>query len=360
MSDTKITMEEFEKLLGDKLELKIREMGLDKVDAKHAIFPTDEDNNGDDLKNLSKEARVKKFLQAVVNNDSVTAKALSEGTDADGGYLVPDEFRASIVEKRDKAAVIRPRANVIPMGRDKLEMPVENAGITLYWKAENTALTESNPTFANLMLDTNKLTGLGKMSREFFADSAVNIMDYLSRLYGRKFAAEEDKKFMTGSGTGEPKGIHQYTVSQAVAQAGANLVANDIKNLFYTLPVQYRDNAVFIMHNTRIQLLDKLQDTTGRYLWASGLDGRPGTLMGRPVLEQNDLPTNLGAGTNESVIYFGDLNYYLIGDREQMSIETTRDGAGAFETHQVAVKVIERVDGQLSLTDSFAKMTAVK
>lgn len=354
-----MTMDEFTKFFSDLMDQKIREMGLDTVDRKHGVFPTKDDPNGDDLKDLSKEERVKKFIRAVVDNDHVTAKALSEGTSADGGYLVPNEFKAAILTKRDAAAVIRPRASVFPMTRDKMDVPSEGNAVTLYWAGENAALTESNPTFGNTTLNTNKLTGLGKMSRELFADSAVNLMDFLASMYGRKFALEEDKKFMTGTGTGEPKGIRQYTLS-STAQAGANLVGDDIIKLFYSLASQYRTNAAWVMHNSIIRLVRLLKDSQNRYLWTDGFQEAPATIMGRPVLEQNDIPTNLGAGTNESEIFFGDLAYYLIGDRQEMTIESTTEGAGTFENHQVAVKVIERVDGQLGLTDPFVKLTAVK
>lgn len=354
-----LTMDEFETKLGDVLELKIRELGLDKVDRKHGIFPSKDDPNGDDLQGLTKEEKVKKFLKAIIDNDSVTAKALSEGTSADGGYLVPNEFKAAIIEKRDLAAVIRPRATVFPMSRDKMDVPSEGNAVTLYWTAENAGLTESNPTFGNTTLNTNKLTGLSKMSRELFGDSGVNLMDFLAGLYGRKFALEEDKKFMTGTGTGEPKGLRQYTVGN-IAQAGANLTADDVIKLFYQLGSQYRSLSTWIMHNSIIRLVRLLKDSQGRYLWTDGLNDAPATIMGRPVVEQNDIPTNLGAGTNESEIWFGDLAYYLIGDRQEMTIESTTEGAGTFENHQVAVKVIERIDGQLGLTDPVVKLTAVK
>ena len=354
-----MTMDEFQKLFSDLMDQKIREMGLDKVDRKHGVFPSKDDPNGEGLENLTKEEKVKKFLKAIIDNDSVTAKALSEGTSADGGYLVPNEFKAAIIAKRDVAAVIRPRATVFPMTRDKMDVPSEGNAVTLYWAAENAALTESNPTFGNTTLNTNKLTGLSKMSRELFGDSAVNLMDFLAGLYGRKFALEEDKKFMTGTGTGEPKGIRQYTLS-SLAQAAGSLAADDLIKLFYTLGSQYRNQSTWVLHNNVIRLIRLLKDSNGRYLWTDGFQDAPATILGRPVVEENDIPTNLGAGTNESEIFFGDLAYYLIGDRQEMTIESTTEGAGTFENHQVAVKVIERVDGQLGLTDPFVKLTAVK
>lgn len=354
-----MTVDELNTTIAEGIEKAIRDMGLDKVDRKHAIFPTKDDPEGEKLEDLPKGERSRKFLQALVRDDAVQLKALSEGTAADGGYLVPVEFRNSIIEKRYKLSVIRQRATVIPMRRDRMDVPAEGNSVNVYWTAENAALTESNPTLGTLQLNTNKLTGLSKMSRELFEDASVNIVDYVASIFAREFAEEEDTVFMAGDGVGKPKGIRTYTIT-STAQAGANLAADDFVKLFYSLPVQYRDRATWIMPNGGFQLIRLLKDTTGRYLWTDGFADAAPTLLGRPVIEQNDIPTNLGAGTNETEVFFGDLSYYLIGDREDIGVETTTTGAGAFENHQVAFKTWERIDGQLGLTDAFRKLTAVK
>ena len=74
-------------------------------------------------------------------------------------------------------------------------------------------------------------------------------------------------------------------------------------------------------------------------------------ILGRPYSIQDDLP--------DSVIFFGDLSHYLWFDREQMIIESTSTGGNTFAKHQVAVKVIERCDGKLGITEAFVKATGV-
>lgn len=321
--------------------------------AIHAGAP-DEDINA--LQGVEKAAR---WLKALGQGDLVTVKALSEGVGADGGFIVPTEFRAIVTEKLYKQAVIRPNAQVIPMTRNKLEVPVEGASVTATWTAENAAATESNPTFAQVVLDTNKLTGLSKMSRELLADTPIELVNYVAGRFARVFAQEEDKAFMAGSGTGQPKGIRTYTIT-STAQAGANLAADDLISLWYSLPSQYRSNAFWLIHNDVIAKVRKLKDSEGRYLWTDGFGEAPATILGRPVLEQNDIPVNLGVGSNESEIFVGDLQYYLVGDRQTMEVEQSTQSGDAFEKHQLWVKVIERLDGQLALTDAFRKLTGVK
>lgn len=254
---------------------------------------------------------------------------------------------------------MRQRVTVFPMASDKMEVTKEGAGVTVYWTPENDPLTESQPNFGTMTLNTNKLTGLSKLSRELFADSRTSVVDLLANVFTRAIRTEEEKVIIGGDGVGKPKGIRTYTLTD-VAQAGATITADDIVSLYYNLPVQYRERATWLLHNTIIAKLRLLKDTTGRYLWADSFNEAPNTLMGRPVLEQNDIPINLGVGTNESEIIFGDLSAYLLGDREELGVETTTVGAGAFERHQVAFKMSERIDGQLGLTDGFRRMTAVK
>lgn len=302
--------------------------------------------------------KVGKFFQALVKGDDSVMKDLSSGVDADGGYLVPNDFYPLLLEKKAQINNISKYVSRYTMKRDKMDVPAEGNAVSLAWKAENAAGTQSDTTFGNITLSVNTLFGFSAMSRELLADSPLSVADIVAKIYAKAFANEEAKQFMTGNGTGKPKGIRTYTISQAVAQAGASLVANDVEKLFFTLPSQYRENAAFVMHNNIIQLINALRSTTGEKLYPELLE--KGTLLGKPVIEQNDIPVNLGGGTNESEIFFGDLSYYLVGDREQMAFEMTTVGGSAFTKHQAYIKGYERIDGQLGMTEAFAKMTAVK
>jgi HK97 family phage major capsid protein len=310
------------------------------------------------------EARevVGNFLKSLGEGDQAVLRDLSEGVAADGGYVVPNEFYRTLIEKKYKYAQIRQYATVVPMTSDKLEMPVEANTVSVNWTTELATITQSDPTFALVTLAVNMLAGISRQSRQLLQDSAINesIQDYIIRIFARALALTEDTAFMVGSGTGQPKGIRTYTISQSVAQAGANLADSDITNLEYALPRQYRVNAAFIMHDSRKKLISNLRSTDGKKLHPE-IDNKDNpTLNGYPVIIQDDIPTNLGAGTNESEIYFGDVSYYYIGDREQMFAEVSTQEGTSFEKHRAAVKVGERLDGQLSLTEAFAKLTAVK
>lgn len=73
---------------------------------------------------------------------------LSTGVDADGGYLVPEEFETTIVTALDEANVIRSLAKVITTSAER-KIPIAATHSVAQWTAENAAYTESNPTFAD-------------------------------------------------------------------------------------------------------------------------------------------------------------------------------------------------------------------
>lgn len=310
-----------------------------------------------------------KFIKALVLGDQATLKDLSVGTDANGGYLTPLEFAGVLVEKLYKLPVIRPYATRFPMSSDKLEVSTEASTPSVNWTNELATITQSDPTFGSVTLQANELIGISRMSRQLIADADVNvgIVDWVISRFAEAIGRAEDAAFMAGTGTGQPLGIRGTAGVASVAQVGASLAGDDIINLYYTLPIQYRAKAVFLMHDTRAALVRKLKDTSGRYLWADTFEGNGllasatnPTVLGRPVLIQNDIPTNLGAGTNESEIWFGDLSFYAIGDREQVFSEVSTQEGTSFEKHRAAVKVGERIDGRATIGEAFAKLTAVK
>jgi len=299
-----------------------------------------------DDSNLSKEEKIGKFFKAVIEGDHKVAKALAEGTDALGGYLVPDEFRADIVDWMQDKPVIRRYATVWPMAGKLLELPALAADVAVYWGSENTSISTTSADFGNVQLTAYKLNAIIYLSTELFEDSKIDLVPYLTDRFAQAISRAEDKAFLTGSGSGEPTGLSQETLSSIdVSNAGS---ADDLIDTYWRIPQSHRENAIWVTSNLTISNISKLKDDNGQYLLIRPNDGGIPTLMGRPLLEQND------AG---KTIYFGDFRFYYIGDRRKLSVKTTTEGAGTFEKDQVAIKVTERVAGKTALTRAFRKIS---
>lgn len=310
------------------------------------------------------DARLKTAAEFVGKLFSGETKDLSVSVNANGGYIVPTEFYDVLTEKKYKVGYLQHYISRLPMSSDQMEVQTEGSDVTTNWTTELAAIAQSDMTFGQVVLKVNLLGAISRMSRQLLADAALNegVAELVIRKFANRMARDEDTAFMVGTGTGQPKGIRQYSFSHTVAQAGAHLVANDLTALFHTLPEQYRQEATWVMPDLILQAVRSIRSTTGELLFKEAWDmsdNTVGTLLGRPVISQNDIPTNLGGGTNASEIYFGDLSYYYQGDREEMAAEISTQEGTSFAQHRAAIKVTERLDAQLTLTDPIAIMTAV-
>jgi len=109
-----------------------------------------------------------------------------------------------------------------------------------------------------------------------------------------------------------------------------------------------------------MQILENLQDSQGRPLFLpSVVEGRPDVLLGRPIYEVSEIPTNLGVGTNETEVWFGMFTNYIIGDREALRVDVGTNGSD-FGSDKLTLRVIKRVAGKPIIGESFAKLTAVR
>ncbi len=273
---------------------------------------------------------------------------LSESSDQDGGFLVPEEFEHDIVTGLDAANVIRSIAKVITTHNDR-KIPVAVGHSVARWTAENTAYTESNPTFGQKVIDAYKLTDLIRISVELLQDAAFPLEEYIANEFARAFGAAEEEAFCVGSGTGEPTGIFTANGGQVgvTAAAGNGITADELINLVYALKAPYRRNAKFLMNDATISYIRKLKDGNGVYLWQPSLQaGEPDKLLGYDLYTSPYAPT-MAAGAY--TVAFGDFNNYWIGDRAGRTVQRLNE---LYATNgQIGYVATERVDGKVILPE---------
>ena len=169
---------------------------------------------------------------------------LSEGTDADGGFLVPEEFERQIITTLDEANVVRSLAKVITTGSER-KIPIAATHSVAQWTAENAAYTESNPTFGQKQIDAFKLTDLIRVSQELLQDSAFDLESYIAGEFARAFGIAEEEAFCVGTGTNQPTGIFTANGGEVGVTAAATnaITADELISLVYALMSPYRRNA---------------------------------------------------------------------------------------------------------------------
>jgi len=338
-----ITMDELKGLLGDSIKelmptLKSEIVGELKGDMKNVITKdTDEEV-------VEKAAG---FIKDLCNG--VLEKSVDSST-ASFGYTVPTQLASFILVIKDKIAKMRKLAFVFQMAGN-FQLPTQGTGVTAYWVAENDEIDESNPTVGKLTLSDYYLAARVLMPRQLLNTSAMNIMNYVGELCARSLRAAEETAFIAGDGNGKPTGLRLANIAH-IDMVGSAIAYGDIVNLFYELPEQYRENAVFITSSAGVKLIRTLVDLNRLPIF----DMRDQKIFQKSLIETVDIPANLGSGTDTTEIYFGDMWYYWIKDGETMFVDTQK----VLKNLQIELVVAEAVDGVYTLPDACRKLVGVK
>ncbi|WP_418474329.1 phage major capsid protein [Frisingicoccus sp.] len=273
---------------------------------------------------------------------------LSEGVQADGGYLVPEEFERQIVTGLDEANVVRSLAKVITTSAER-KIPVAATHSAAQWTAENGAYTESDPTFDQKTIDAFKLTDLVKVSIELLQDSAFDLEGYIAGEFARAFGIAEEEAFCVGNGTNQPTGIFTANGGQLGVTAAnqTSITADELISLVYALKSPYRRNAKFLMNDATIAAIRKLKDGNGVYLWQPSLQaGEPDKLLGYDLYTSPYVPQ---AAADAYTVAFGDFKNYWIADRSGRTVQRLNE---LYSTNgQVGFVATERVDGKVILPE---------
>lgn len=297
----------------------------------------------------------KKAFWAQLRNRSLVMpelrNALQEGTDSEGGYLVPDEFEHTLVQALSGQNVIRGLARVITTSNGLHKIPVVSSHGSAAWIEEENAYTESDEAFGQVSLDAHKVGTLIKVSEELLQDAAFDIESYLASEFGRRIGDKEEDAFLNGNGTHKPTGILNSTGGGTVgvtAAAAAAITADEMIDLYYSLKAPYRKNAVWILNDATVKAIRKLKKGDGEYLWQPAIrDGEVNTILGRPYYTSAYMPT---LAASAKTVIFGDLGYYWIGDRQGISFKRLNELYAG--TGQVGFLASKRLDGKTVLSEA--------
>lgn len=290
------------------------------------------------------------ILNALRTNFRQVSDVLSEGVDANGGYLVPEEYDSRLIDTLTEENIMRKLGHTITTsGEHKINIAATKPAAA--WIDEGGALSFGDATFAQINLDAHKLHVAVKVTEELLYDNAFGLESYIIEQFGKALSNAEEDAFLNGDGVGKPlgllsdKGGGEVAITTASATA---ITADEIINLVYSLKRPYRKNAKFIMNDQTIAALRKLKDNNGAYLWQPSLQaGEVDRLFGYEVYTSPYVPI-IAAG--KPVIAFGDFSYYNIGDRGTRSFAELKElyaGNG-----MVGFVAKERVDGKLILPEA--------
>lgn len=289
--------------------------------------------------------------------EQIQTKALSVGTDANGGFLVPNQMADLIVSIVNESSPLRTLASVETISSDSLDVIEDVTDMDAAWGDETTVRSAetTSSTLGRNTIDTFELYAQPQATQKLVDDASINIEEWVARKVADKMARLEATAFINGNGTTQPKGILTYTAGTAFGQiqqvnsgTSAVVTADSLINLYYSLKDDYARNATFLMHRTTVQAVRLLKEaTTNQYLWQPGLAaGTPDSLIGVPVAVAADMPVPAAASLSIAVADFK--RAYLIVDR--IGIRTLRDPFTAKPF--VKFYTTKRVGGEVVNTDA--------
>ena len=285
----------------------------------------------------------KAMLTALRSNFRQVSNVLQEGVDADGGYLVPEEYDHRLIDVLTEENIMRGIATKITTsGEHKINIAATKPAAA--WIEEGEALSFGNATFEQKILDAHKLHVAIKITEELLYDNAFGLENYIITEFGKALANAEEDAFLNGDGVGKPTGIFDKTKGgESIGTLTAALKSDDILDLIYKLKRPYRKNASFIMNDATLAQIRKLKDNNGQYLWQPSYQANePDKILGYNIRTSAFAPTD--------AIAFGDYKYYNIGDRGSRSFKQLNElfaGNG-----MIGYVAKERVDGLLILPEA--------
>lgn len=276
-----------------------------------------------------------KYLRVNGNHSNLGAedqKALSVGSEPDGGFAVSPTMSSQIITRLYESSPLRGLASVQSITSDALEMLVDRFDTTTSgWEAETIAGAETDtPKMAKLRIPVHVQFARPTATQQLLEDAGINVEAWLSQKAADKLSRDEATSFISGTGTGQPTGILTYAsgtawgqVEQVAMGAAAALTADGFVRVKYALKEQYLNRGTWLMNRDAVMNAMLLKDGVGNYIWKpSMLTNDPtSTILGAPVRMASDMPT---VAASALAVAYGDWREaYMIVDR--LGITVIRD-----------------------------------
>lgn len=310
--------------------------------------------------------------------------ALSEGTNAQGGFLVvPAYLQDLFAETRRQGNALRSYGwlNVHPVETNQVFIPKGGGSATVGWVSENTAKPSADQAYTQIAVSIFTAAGISKQSKQLAMDSSPTVLDLSTRELGTLLGNLEEQAIIAGTASGQPRGILNVTglaiapqtasdtVNGAVGTAATQQnIIDQILNAVVAIETTYfAPPTGVLMHPRRLGFLLKGKDTSTNYLFnrpgtfrqptfdaamntttsmSTGLDTPPYDLFGLPIGTSANIPTNANYGitgaSDQDVIIVANWTEAHWFQRQDVTMDTTDSAGTSWEQNQVWIRAEER------------------
>lgn len=266
---------------------------------------------------------------------AIESKAMSVGSNPDGGFLVPVDTSGRLVKKVYETSAMRSVASVQTIGSDKLEGTYDLDEGSASWEDEQgTGATDgSTPQVGKWTIQTHVLKSRVKATQQLLDDAVFDVEAWLADKNANKQERTEAAAFLSGNGVGKPRGILTYPsgtshkqIEQILSGTSAKLQKADLTDsadffmrIVYALKAPYLSGSSWGLSREGRLNARLIKNVAGNYVWVdqfnggAGTQNQPASLFGFPVTIMDDLPA---FAANSLSILFGNFREaYQIVDR---------------------------------------------
>lgn len=300
-----------------------------------------------------------------------TLKALSEGSFADGGVLVPEQISSDFIE------LLRARTAVLTMGASTLQfkgtmsIPRQTSAGSASYVGEMSNIPVSSPQAGEVRLSAKKLAALYVASNDLLRNPSAGAEALLRDDMIKVMALKKDLTVLRSVG-GEyaPKGVRYWANSSNVNAITGTALANKVTDFGTMIRLVEESNVGldrggFILRPRTKWNLATTLDSQGNFVFMAAMMG--GNLFGFPFATTTQVPANLGGGSNETECYFGQWSELIIGEDTAMQVEAFPNGAyydgsaiqSGISQDSTPLRALERHDVIVRNDTSFSVLTGV-
>jgi HK97 family phage major capsid protein len=283
------------------------------------------------------------------------AAGMTEGIPSEGGFLVPVEYVAQMLDKSLESEIVRPRAQVVSMTSNtkvvgSFANPDDSTsspyGFSLQWLDEAGTIDLKKGKLRQIRLSAKKGAVLTAVSNELLADGTTFEEQLATAIIGAVGWGLDDA-FLNGDGSEKPLGVLKspslIVITKEPGQQTGSILYENLTKMYARMHPGCVGNSVWIANIATIPQLLSLSlpiGTGGMFYPALKETAGTFSLLGRPVLFTEKVPT-LG---QQGDLTLCDLSQYIVGMRKEVTME--RSGHLGFATDESHIRTITRCDGQ--------------
>ncbi|MBD8005824.1 phage major capsid protein [Bacillus norwichensis] len=289
----------------------------------------------------------KAFMDYVLKGEKIPAELRADQVTytKDVGSVIPETVLNKIIEKIEAVGMILPLVTRTAI-KGGVTLPTSSVKPVATWVAEGKGSDKQKKSTGSITFAYHKLRCAVAVSLEvdtmalpvFEATLINNVVEAMTKAI--------EQAIISGSGTGQPKGILTETPEDGQALDVDEITYQTLLDAEAALPLEYEANAVYCMTKKTFMKYQGIKDADGQPIARVnyGISGKPErVLLGRPVILCNYLDSFSTAEEGSPFAFLFNFSDYVLNTNYQMGVKKYEDN----ETDDMVTKAIMIADGKV-------------